>query len=103
MGEYFDLTQTHFKLESDSSRFHYGCGIKLALQQMLGGGQNVSSGCGFLLLLLFLNFIKTYRSGCVCVALFPVTPFPSLSLQTVISLFLVILNYKLHIAYNLSL
>lgn len=49
MREYLTLHEMHFRLRNDSSGLYNACGIKL------GGGQYISSGCGF------LDFIKTYR------------------------------------------
>lgn len=66
MGQYFDLTQMHFKLKSDSPRFHSAGGIKLAQDVLLcpaavaGGGQHISSSVG---IFFFFSFIKIYRDG----------------------------------------
>lgn len=75
------------------------------LQQMLVGrgvGQYISSGCGF------LDFIKTYRDSAQekkkSQSLFPATPFFSLSTHCSFSFSsFYFLNYKIYIAYNLSL
>lgn len=100
----------HFKLRSDSSVPSNACGIKLAQDVLLwcysrcwwGGGlvSTLVLGVVFLISLKHTEIVPRKKKS---QNLFPVTPFSSLSTHCNFSFSFSFLNYKIYIAYNLSL